>query len=67
LFHAGTANPGSVPRPLLYLTYCRPWFMDHLNFNTKENPNQKPLLVNKNVLSRLSGQHKRLLGRAHAV
>jgi hypothetical protein len=66
LFHAGTANPGTVPRPLLYLTYCRPWFMDHLNFNTKENPEQTPLVVNKNVLSGLSGQYKRLLARAHA-
>jgi ectoine hydroxylase-related dioxygenase (phytanoyl-CoA dioxygenase family) len=66
LFHAGTANLAGVPRPLLYLTYCRPWFLDHLNFNTKKNAKQKPLHVNKNVLSGLSEQHKRLLARAHA-
>jgi hypothetical protein len=64
LFHAGTPNRGTVPRPLLYLTYCRPWFVDHLNFNTKGNRNQRPLLVRKKCLSGLSVQHRRLLSRA---
>jgi hypothetical protein len=64
LFHAGTPNRSNVPRPLLYLTYCRPWFVDHLNFSTKTNPKQKPLLVSKNLLSSLSEQHQRLLLRA---
>src|SRR5262249_47774743 len=64
LFHAGTPNRGTVPRPLLYLTYCRPWFVDHLNFNTKGNRNQKPLLVKKKFLLGLSEQHQRLLSRA---
>src|SRR5262249_18694154 len=61
LFHGGTPNRGTVPRPLLYLTYCRPWFVDHLNFNTKANQNQKPLVVRKEFLSGLSEQHQRLL------
>ena len=26
LLHAGTPNRGALPRPLLYLTYCRPWY-----------------------------------------
>jgi hypothetical protein len=64
LFHGGTPNRGTVPRPLLYLTYCRPWFVDHLNFNMKTNPKQKPLLASKNFLSSLSEQHQRLLLRA---
>ena len=64
LFHAGTPNRSNVPRPLLYLTYCRPWFVDHLNFNTKTNPKQKPLLVSRNLLSGLCEQHQRLLLRA---
>jgi hypothetical protein len=64
LFHGGTPNRSNTPRPLLYLTYCRPWFVDHLNFNTKTNPKQKPLLASKNFLSSLSEQHQRLLLRA---
>jgi ectoine hydroxylase-related dioxygenase (phytanoyl-CoA dioxygenase family) len=64
LFHGGTANQGTVPRPLLYLTYCRPWFLEHLNFNTKGNAQQKPLLARKSFLSGLSEQHQRLLARA---
>jgi hypothetical protein len=64
LFHAGTPNHSNVRRPLLYLTYCRPWFVDHLNFNTKTNPKQKPLLVSRNLLSGLCEQHQRLLLRA---
>jgi ectoine hydroxylase-related dioxygenase (phytanoyl-CoA dioxygenase family) len=64
LMHSGTPNRGPVPRPLLYLTYCRPWFVEHLNFNAKANPKQKPLLVHKEALSRLSAQHQRLLARA---
>jgi hypothetical protein len=65
LKHSGTANLGTSPRPLLYLTYCRPWFLDYINFNNK-NPNerQKPLLASKEFLSKLSEQQQRLLVRA---
>ena len=63
LEHGGTPNRGTLPRPLLYLTYCRPWFVEHLNFNAK-NPKQKPLLAKKNFLSQLSEEHQRLLARA---
>jgi hypothetical protein len=51
-------------RPLLYLTYCRPWFVDHGNFNTKQNPMQKPLLAKRTVSERLSEKHQRLLATA---
>jgi ectoine hydroxylase-related dioxygenase (phytanoyl-CoA dioxygenase family) len=65
LEHGGTTNKGSLPRPLLYLTYCRPWFLDHLNFNNwKQNQNQKPLLASNAFLSSLSEQHRSLLVRA---
>jgi ectoine hydroxylase-related dioxygenase (phytanoyl-CoA dioxygenase family) len=64
LMHGGTPNRGPVPRPLLYLTYCRPWFMEHLNFDARANPKQKPLLIHKEALSRLSEQDRRLLARA---
>jgi ectoine hydroxylase-related dioxygenase (phytanoyl-CoA dioxygenase family) len=64
LKHGGTPNRSALPRPLLYLTYCRPWFVEYLNFNAKTNPKQKPLLARKSFLSGLSEQHQRLLARA---
>ena len=63
LSHGGTPNLSASPRPLLFLTYCRPWFLDHLNYG-KSNPRQKPLLVKKGFWSGLSEQHQRLLSRA---
>lgn len=30
--HRGQANRGEADRPVLYLTYARPWFRDHINF-----------------------------------
>jgi ectoine hydroxylase-related dioxygenase (phytanoyl-CoA dioxygenase family) len=64
LKHGGTPNQSSLPRPLLYLTYCRPWFVEYMNFNAKKNPKQKPLLASKTFLSGLSEKHQRLLRRA---
>jgi hypothetical protein len=64
LVHGGTANRSAVPRPLLYMTYCRPWFLDHGNFNTTSNPKQKPLVAKPNFLADLSEPHQRLLVRA---
>jgi hypothetical protein len=32
LRHGGTPNRSTVCRPLLYMTYCRPWFTDHKNY-----------------------------------
>jgi ectoine hydroxylase-related dioxygenase (phytanoyl-CoA dioxygenase family) len=64
LKHAGTPNRSAVPRPLLYLTYCRPWYFEHINFNVKTNPRQKPLIAKKSFLSSLSDDQRRLLIRA---
>ncbi len=63
LMHGGTPNRSALPRPLLYLTYCRPWFTEYMNFNAK-NPKQKPLLATKTFLSGLSKEQKRMLVRA---
>jgi ectoine hydroxylase-related dioxygenase (phytanoyl-CoA dioxygenase family) len=63
LRHGGTPNRSALPRPLLYLTYCRPWFLDHLNYG-KNNPRQKPLLAKKDFWAGLSKQHQCLLTRA---
>jgi ectoine hydroxylase-related dioxygenase (phytanoyl-CoA dioxygenase family) len=59
LVHGGTPNRSTLPRPLLYLVYCRPWFVDEYNF-----PTQPPLRASKRSLSRLPEQHRRLLARA---
>lgn len=63
LIHGGTPNRSAVPRPLLYITYCRPWFSDHGNFG-RENPKQKPILMKNEFWSALSEEHQRLLARA---
>lgn len=36
LFHGGTANLSDRVRPLLYFSYCRPWFMDSENYRTHD-------------------------------
>jgi ectoine hydroxylase-related dioxygenase (phytanoyl-CoA dioxygenase family) len=59
LLHGGTANRSTVPRPLLYLMYCRPWFLDHVNYRR-----QPPLRASKRWLSTLSDENRRLLARA---
>jgi ectoine hydroxylase-related dioxygenase (phytanoyl-CoA dioxygenase family) len=64
LKHSGTPNRSALSRPLLYLTYCRPWFVEYHNFSSKWNPKQKPLIAKNTFLSGLSEQHQHLLARA---
>jgi ectoine hydroxylase-related dioxygenase (phytanoyl-CoA dioxygenase family) len=59
LWHGGTANRSSAPRPLLYATYCRSWFVDHHNFS-----GQAPLSVAPDA--DLSPELVRLLARERA-
>lgn len=59
LVHGGTPNRSALPRPLLYLVYCRPWFVDAYNF-----PKQPPLRASTHALSKLPEPHLRLLARA---
>jgi hypothetical protein len=61
LLHGGTENQSTEPRPLLYLMFCRPWFLDHVNYNR-----QPPLRASKRWLSTLSAENRRLLARAAA-
>jgi ectoine hydroxylase-related dioxygenase (phytanoyl-CoA dioxygenase family) len=61
LKHSGTPNGSRVVRPLLYLTYCRPWWVDHGNFQKKT---LTPLRARKASLLGLSERHQRLLARA---
>lgn len=59
LRHHGTPNRSDVPRPLLYMTYCRPWFIDHKNYRK-----QPPIRASKSVLDQLPEDLRRLLMRA---
>lgn len=57
LFHHGTANTGSAPRPIVYLTYTRAWFLDHENL-------LETLLVDESTLQRAPAAYPMLLSRA---
>src|SRR5262249_1141000 len=59
LRHCGTPNRSAVPRPLLYMTYCRPWFMDHKNYWK-----QAPVRAARRFLVDLPEDLRRLLVRA---
>src|SRR5262249_7531876 len=59
LRHAGTANRSAVPRPLLYMTYCRSWFIDHKNYRK-----QAYLRAPKGFIAKLHENLRRLLSRA---
>jgi Phytanoyl-CoA dioxygenase (PhyH) len=59
LRHSGTPNRSAVPRPLLYIMYCRPWFVDHQNYRQ-----QVAVRAPKRFLMGLSEDLRRLLVRA---
>jgi hypothetical protein len=59
LRHGGTPNRSAVPRPLLYMTYCRPWFMDHKNYRQ-----QVAVRAPKRFLTGLPEDLRRVLARA---
>jgi ectoine hydroxylase-related dioxygenase (phytanoyl-CoA dioxygenase family) len=59
LLHSGTPNQSTEPRPLLYMTYCRAWFLDHKNYRQ-----QAPVRVPKRFLMDLPEDLRRLLARA---
>jgi ectoine hydroxylase-related dioxygenase (phytanoyl-CoA dioxygenase family) len=58
LRHCGTANRSGVTRPLLYMTYCRPWFTDHKNYTQ-----QAPLRAPRGFLEKLPDDLQRVLMR----
>jgi len=59
LLHGGTPNQSAVPRPLLYMTYSRSWFLDHKNYRR-----QAALRAPKGFLAELPDDLQRLLVRA---
>jgi ectoine hydroxylase-related dioxygenase (phytanoyl-CoA dioxygenase family) len=58
LLHSGTPNRSAVARPLLYMTYCRTWFVDHKNYQQ-----QAPVRAPKGFLADLPEDLRRLLAR----
>jgi hypothetical protein len=61
LIHRGTANPGSLRRPVLYLSYSRSWYIDTANYLEKNFP---ALLVHPRLLAEAPPPLRRLLARA---
>ena len=62
LRHCGTPNRSAMPRPLLYMTYCRPWFMDHKNYRK-----QIPLRARGGFLADLTDDLRHLLVRVQTA
>jgi hypothetical protein len=59
--HGGTANPGLLPRAILYIVYSRPWFRDADNFS--EMP---PLRVTPRHLANMAAEYRSLFASAAA-
>lgn len=51
LKHAGMANNSSLARPILYIVFSKPWWIDPTNFR-----NQKPVAISKADLARISSR-----------
>ncbi|WP_224242403.1 phytanoyl-CoA dioxygenase family protein [Hyalangium gracile] len=58
LRHYGTENHTDRLRPIIYIIYSRPWFIDSVNFSK-----QPPIRVNPRDLARLQPQHLSLFKR----
>lgn len=61
LWHRGMANRSARPRPILYLTYARPWFIDIRNFELHER-----MIVQRDALQGMTFEQRRLLRRVAA-
>ncbi len=58
LFHYGTANTSDRLRPILYLVYSRPWFVDAENFGK-----QPPVKIRPHNLAQIPPEHLGLFKR----
>jgi len=61
VYHAGLPNRGKVPRPYLYLTVCRPFWIDHKNFADGRNAK---LLASQSAVNNLSRKDRARFVRA---
>ena len=62
LWHGGTANVGTVPRPLLYSLYSRPWFKDSANYYKQDR-----LVVPKKEFEKIPEEHRGLFKFARII
>jgi len=62
--HGGRPNLGDQPRPLLYFTACRPYWMDHKNFVPGRNAK---LLAARDALDRLDDPVRQRFVRAEVI
>jgi ectoine hydroxylase-related dioxygenase (phytanoyl-CoA dioxygenase family) len=58
LVHSGTANQSTLPRPMVYCTYSRPWYQDPVNFRRK---NMRRVDFDAGFLETLPEDTRRLL------
>ncbi|MBT5945979.1 MAG: phytanoyl-CoA dioxygenase [Rhodospirillaceae bacterium] len=53
IWHGGTPNRSTAPRPVLYNTYQRSWFRDTVNFMS-----QRPLVMDATEWAKIPEQHR---------
>ena len=58
LRHQGLANASDTVRTILYLVYCRPWFVDYGNYRRQE-----PLRMPRHEYERVPLEHRNLFSR----
>jgi hypothetical protein len=59
LYHSGLANRSDKVRPILYVTYFRPWFKDYVNYR-----NHHPLLVDEAEYEKAPPHYRPLFSNA---
>lgn len=59
LRHTGTANHSDRPRPILYIVYSRPWFLDRRNYDI-----QSPLQISRDAFEQIPDEHRNLFRTA---
>jgi len=64
LRHRGLANNGTQARPLLYVTVCRPFWIDHKNFEPGVNAK---LLASRSAVAKLPEADRKRFMRARFV
>ncbi len=55
LLHQGTANRSEQVRPIMFLSYSRPWFRDHENFKKQDR-----LTVSHETFQKIPTEHRAL-------
>jgi len=62
LVHGGQPNRSSVPRPIMYNVYSKPWFRDDFNY-----AKQKSLIISKKEFMKVEARYQHLFAWAFAA